>query len=67
MLVEYIVYTTTIALAVYFSYNRGAKEGVEYGVNYCLDNLQESGIIDIEIDETGDEIIKRVRKVKVKK
>jgi hypothetical protein len=54
-------------MAVYFSYNRGAKEGVEYGVNYCLSNLQESGIIDIEIDETGDEIIKRVRKFKVKK
>jgi hypothetical protein len=49
LLVEYIVYTTTIALAVYFSYNSGAKEGVEYGVNYCLSNLQESGIIDIEI------------------
>jgi len=55
--IEYIAYTIIIALAVRFSYNAGAKEGMEFGVNYCLDNLEDLGIINVEIDKEGNEIV----------
>ena len=53
----YILYGIIIALAVHFSYRSGAREGMEFGVNYCLNNLKESGIITVEIDSDGNEII----------
>jgi len=59
-LIEYIAYGIVIALAVKCSYSAGAKAGLEFGVNYCLDNLQSKNIIDLEIDKDGNEIIVKV-------
>jgi hypothetical protein len=60
LIYEYIAYGIVIALAVKFSYSAGAKAGLEFGVNYCLDNLQSKNIIDLEIDKDGNEIIVKV-------
>ena len=57
MIYEYVAYGIVIALAVKFSYSAGAKAGLEFGVNYCLDNLHELNIIDFKV---GNEIIVRV-------
>jgi hypothetical protein len=59
-LIEYIAYGVVIALAVKFSYSAGAKDGLEFGVNYCLENLRDKDIIDFEVDKDGNEIIVRV-------
>jgi hypothetical protein len=59
-LIEYIAYGIVIALAVKFSYSAGAKDGLEFGVNYCLENLHDRNIIDFKVDEDGNEIIVKV-------
>jgi hypothetical protein len=62
LIYEYIAYGIVIALAVKFSYSAGAKAGLEFGVNYCLDNLHELNIIDFKVDKDGNEIVVRVVK-----
>jgi hypothetical protein len=57
MLEHYILYGVFIAIAVICSYRSGRKQGTEYGVDLCLEQLKDSGIIVIRINKEGEEII----------
>ena len=57
MLEHYILYGLFIAIAVICSYRSGRKQGTEYGVDLCLEQLKDSGIIVIRINKEGEEII----------
>jgi len=57
MLEHYILYGLFIAIAVICSYRSGRKQGTEYGVDLCLEQLQDSGIIVIKLNQEGEEII----------
>ena len=57
MLEHYILYGVFIAIAVICSYRSGRKQGTEYGVDLCLEQLKDSGIIVIKINKEGEEII----------
>ncbi len=57
MLEHYILYRLLITVAVICSYRSGRKQGTEYGVDLCLEQLKDSGIIVIRINKEGEEII----------
>ena len=57
MLEHYILYGVFIAVVVFFSYRSGRKQGTEYGVDLCLEQLKDSGIIVIKLNQEGEEII----------
>lgn len=51
---EYVVYMSTIALAVWMSYRNGAREGLEMGVELTLNKLEREGAIRMILDSAGD-------------
>ena len=57
MLEHYILYGLLITVAVICSYRSGRKQGTEYGVDLCLEQLKDSGIIVIKLNQEGEEII----------
>ena len=57
MLDHYILYGLLITVAVICSYRSGRKQGTEYGVDLCLEQLKDSGIIVIKLNQEGEEII----------
>jgi hypothetical protein len=53
MLVEYFAYAAVIALAVFFSY----RAGYNYGVRFCIKNLELLGVIEVNVAEDGTTMI----------
>jgi hypothetical protein len=51
---EYVVYMSTIILAVWMSYRNGAREGLEMGVEMALDKLEREGAIRMILDSNGE-------------
>jgi hypothetical protein len=51
---EYVIYMSTIILAVWMSYRNGAREGLEMGVEMALDKLEREGAIRMILDSNGE-------------
>jgi hypothetical protein len=48
---EQFIFLATIAAASYFSYRSGYSQGVIEGVDSCLEQLEEQGILKIDDSE----------------